>query len=225
MLLLFSLRGQTPRLEDKSDWWSLLNEDSSVPTMKKPPNKDLDSANFQILGVVLGNQFDQIAANLGRARSVQRGNASTGRQQICYVSADAQETIHLIFELGEVELAFYLFAGGADWNGSNLCRTSQKVSTTIATKAGLKLGLTRPQIEAILGEPDFASDDRLVYYREVERKTTPKEFARMRKNYSQPLSDQEAHAKFDSYTVGMYIEARLTNAQLNYLAVSRTETD
>src|SRR5271165_727837 len=85
VLLLLAFPGQSTRLEDKSDWWSLLNEDSSVPGVP-PQNKDLDAANFQILGVVLGNQLEQITAKLGRARSVQRGDGSTGREQVCYVS-------------------------------------------------------------------------------------------------------------------------------------------
>ena len=224
ILLLLASTGQAPRREDNSDWWSLLNEDFPVPAVK-PQNKDLEAVNFQILGVVLGNQLEQITAKLGRTRSVQRGDASTGREQVCYVSVDTQEKVHLIFEFGEVESAFYLFAAGADWTGSNLCRASPKVSPAIATAAGLKLGLTRAQVEAILGDPDFASDDKLVYYREVERKVSAKEFAQLRKDYPEKLTDREAHEKFDSYTVGMYVEVRLVNSQLNYLAVSRTATD
>ena len=52
----------------------------------------------------------------------------------------------------------------------------------------------------------------------------PEEFARMRKEYPEPLSDEAAHEKFDSYTEEHYIEIRLVDRRLNYLVVSRTET-
>jgi len=46
----------------------------------------------------------------------------------------------------------------------------------------------------------------------------------MRKEYPESLSDKAAHEKFDSYTEEYYIEIRLVDSRLNYLAVSRTET-
>jgi hypothetical protein len=98
------------------------------------------------------------------------------------------------------------------------------VSLTLSTASGLKLGLGRPEVESILGKPDLITGDRFVYARLVQRKTTPEEFERMRKEYSQKLSDREAHEKFDSYDVGLYIETGFSNSRLNYLVVSMTGT-
>jgi hypothetical protein len=223
IILVLGLTGQSLRIDDSRDWWSLLNENTPETTMKAG-SKALANKNFTILGLAVGTQFKEIGAKLGKAQSVQRGDGAAGRDQVCYASADSAETVHVIFEFGELASVFYLFTGGKDWKGSNLCHKSKQISSTVSTSSGLQLGLTRPQIEAILGKADFATKDKLIWNRQVEKKTTAEEFARMRKEYPEPLSDKAAHEKFDSYTEEDYIEIRLVGSRLNYLAVSRLET-
>jgi hypothetical protein len=223
IILVFGLTGQSLRIDGSSDWWSLLNENTPETTIKAG-SKALANKHFTILGIAVGTQFKEIAAKLGRAQSVQRGDASSGREQVCYASDDSTETVHVIFEFGELAPVFYLFTGGKDWKGSDLCHKSKQISRTVSTSSGLRLGLTRSQIETILGKPDFATSDKLIWNRQVEKKTTPEDFARMRKEYPEPLSDTTAHEKFDSYTQADYIEIRLVDSRLNYLAVSRLGT-
>jgi hypothetical protein len=138
------------------------------------------------------------------------------------VSAGGRQEIYLIFEFGEVESTFYLFTDGPDWNGSDRCVSSPTISASLSTAAGLRLGMPRSQLEAILGKPDAVLDGRLVYSRELNERTTPKEFEKLRKEYPQQLSDKAAHEKFDVQTVEIYIEARFANSKLAYLAVSTT---
>ncbi len=216
------LNAQTVRIKDNSDWWSLLNEKFDVPQLKVG-NQDIKTDNFQIAGITLDTQFNQIVAKLGKAVEVERGDASTGRHQLCYTSADSPGKMHLVFEFGEVESIFYLFSGGADWKGSGLCAKTKQVSMSSRTASGLRLGLTETQVVAILGKPDMAEPNRLLYSREIEHKTTPEEFQHLRKDYPESLTDQEAHEKFDSYDVQIYIEARFSHSKLSYLAVSNTE--
>lgn len=217
--------GQSTRLEDHSDWWSLLNEDA--PEMNVKSGKaGLSTRNFTIAGVSLEKDDPkQVESKLGRVKSVERGDASTGREQLCYASSKGSENLYLIFEYGEVDATFYLFAGGRSWTGREYCASTAKVSKALSTPSGLKLGLTRKQVEAILGKPDFAADGRIVYSRETERKTTVDEFQELRRDYPEQLSDQAAHEKFDLYTVETYIEARFGNTGLNYLVVSTSTTD
>jgi len=226
ILILIStvVNAQSVRFNDDSDWWSILREDNGFEVKPKPTA--LDDLSFQIAGVSLGEkQFQQLASKFGKTTEIERGDAATGRNQVCYQSAKDGKTIHLIFEFGEVEEIFYLFAGGEEWKGSDLCAKSKLVSPSLSTASGLRLGLTKSQVEAILGPPDFVSGERIVYFREVKKKTTAIEFEQMRKDYPRVLSDQEAHAKFDFFDVDMYVVAKFVNAKLNYLAVSRTETD
>lgn len=214
--------GQTVRLKDHSDWWSILNENFRAPDIKAQ-NKDIDGGHFQVAGVTMGtDQLKDLEFKLGKAKFVERGDASNGREQVCYVSADDQMKMHLIFEFGEVESTFYLFTGGSGWRGSGLCAKSKQVSTGLGTASGLKLGITRDQLEASLGRPDVIVGDRLIYSRKVDKRNTPEEFETLRKEYPDKLNDKAAHERFDFQTVVMYIEARFANSKLNYLAVSRT---
>ena len=223
VLLVGVCHAQGTRVNDNSDWWSILKEDPHGPQIK-PNNKPLNEGSFRILGVTLSEkQFEVAAARLGKAGEVGRGDAATGRHQVCYESAPEVDKIYLIFEFGEVEETFYLFADGPKWNGSDLCVKSSLITKRVATASGLKLGLTRRQVEAILGPPDHVDNDRLFYSREIQKKTSPAEFDRTRKEYPEKLSDKEAHEKFDYFDMTMYVEAHFGNSKLDYLAVSRAQ--
>src|SRR5258706_1970442 len=115
-----NLDAQTFRVEDNSDWWSINREQySGLPV--KPRRKQFDTRNFKILGLSLDTlDFDAVAAKLGRASVVERGDAATGRSQICYASTEGSEQIHLLFVFIEGHTSsFNLFRWGEDWNVSN----------------------------------------------------------------------------------------------------------
>lgn len=222
LLIRGTVKAQTVRLRDRTDWWSMNNgvfrrEDS------KARNERVASGTFEIAGVTLGSdQFGRLAATFGKAPVVMRGDASTARQQVCYESGRDSSKIYLIFEFGEDESAFYLFSDGVRWSGRQFCVTTKDVSSALATASGLKLGLTIAQVQTILGKADVAFPEKLVYFREVQEKTTPAQFKELRRDYPEQLSDRAAHEKFDYYPAQMYIEARFVKAKLEYLAVSRS---
>jgi hypothetical protein len=214
---------QTVRLSDRTDWWSINNEGFRRQEIKAR-NKNIASKTFEIAGVSLGRgQFERLAAKLGSATIIERGDASTGRQQVCYVARQGSGDMYLILEFGEDESVFYLFNNGAAWKGREFCVKANQKSIGSGTGSGLRLGLSLGQVESVLGKADAASADSLVYSREVQQKTTPIEFDRMRKEYPEQLSDTLAHQKFDYYTVEMYVEARFGKSGLNYLAVSTSD--
>lgn len=222
LCLGLSTTAQTIRMKDQSDWWSLLNERAQSPEVRSSV-LDLDPTNFEIANLHLGNVgLNDIQAKLGRTTIIERGDASTNRQQTCYRSAGDRQLVYLIFEFGEDQSTFYLFADGAPWKGKAVCTTSTQVSTALSTASGVKLGLRAEAVKAILGQPDAISADRLIYSRQIRRKSTPARFDRQRKEYPDRLSDAEAHKKFDFYTVSLYLEARFTASKLSYLAVSQS---
>ena len=194
------------RLDDDSDWWSLVRRevypDPEQIVGIKPQHTQLPASNFRILGVNVG---DSPAAALGDATEVKRGDAASGRSQRCYVSETG--TVHLIFEQGEIQNAFILFQGGPDWKGSDSCLASPKLSENIATARGLKLGMSIKEVKAILGLPNLTRADKLVYYFTFRRTPGPK--------------DPRA---VEFIEVEDYIEVHFENSRLSYLAVSRTET-
>jgi hypothetical protein len=88
------------------------------------------ASSLEILGISLLSQYlsKEFTQKLGSTQEISRGDAANGRQQSCYVSANTKTKVYLIFEFGEVTSAFYVFAGGADWNGSKYCKPSRLVS-------------------------------------------------------------------------------------------------
>ena len=226
LLPLLSVLGhaQGKYFHDSSDWWSLIRREEVPAEIVRvtPKDKPIDDASFEIAGVAIGGQqFVELARKLGKADEIQRGDAASGRRQVCYESAKGNPAVHLIFEFGEVEGTFYLFQGGADWNGSKACAKSTLISKNLMTRSGLRLGIERSRVEAILGPPDAVRADRIFYSREVRRKTTQKEFEEMRKDYPAKLSEQEAHDQFDFVEENCFIELHFRNSRLVYLAVSR----
>jgi hypothetical protein len=211
---------QNIRMKDHSDWWSILNESSRGPDIK-PSSLDLDARNFEILKLNLaGIEFDDVTRELGRTAHISRGDASTGREQACYRSANEGAPVYLIFEFGEDQSSFYLFADGGPWKGQSFCTRSKRVSEAVSTASGLRLGLRNEELEEILGKPDAIVGDKVVYSRRVKRKSAQARFERQKREYPDPLTDRQAHEKFDFYTVGIYIEGKFTNSKLTYLAVS-----
>jgi hypothetical protein len=216
--------GQAVRMDDQSDWWSIPNESSQEPEMKVR-GEALATENFQIAGASLENDNpQQVEAKLSKAKPVQRGDASTGRELLCYVSGTAREKLHLIFEYGEVDSTVYLFSGGATWKGMERCVSSPKVSRLVSTASGLRLAWRVNKHSPSWAGLIRAVADKIIYVRETQRQTTSKEFERMRREYPQPLGDGAAHEKFDFYALDSYIEARFAGARLNNLAVSTVGT-
>jgi hypothetical protein len=202
------------RLPDSSDWWSYVRQEE-MPTREphhrvKFQNRAPAVSNFQILGLTLGtDDSQQIRFKFGEAIDVERGDAASGRDQICYVAPSGNS--HLIFEFGGEEAVLYLFEGGPKWNGSELCAPSPLVSADVSMTSGLRLGLNPQQVKALLGNPNIG----------FKKKTTAKGLAQLRGD-NPNLSDAEFHKNYDYLDVEVYIEARFTSGKLNYLAVSTT---
>ena len=210
------------RLKDRTDWWSINNESFRRADVKAR-SENVASGTFEIAGVSLGSdQVRKLAIRFGKAPIVERGDASAARQQVCYVTGEDSGSMYLIFEFGEDENVFYLFSGGAAWNGRGHCVRTTQLSRSSETASGLRLGLTPAEVEATLGKADAASDGRLVYSREIQQKTTPAQFEKLREDYPGVLSDRAAHEKFDSYSMDVYIEVRFGESGLNYLTVSKS---
>jgi hypothetical protein len=214
--------GVTVHLADRSDWWSVLNENFYWP-IEKPRSEELSTDNFEIAGFTLEHDpsFRSVRGKFGRGISATRGDASTGRHQICYVS-DRKPPVRLIFEEGELNLDFYLFEEGQSWNGQALCAESSEVTSALRTKSGLGLGISPAEVEKILGKADISSATRLVYQRAVEKHTPDSKLADLRTEHPE-MSDKELEENYGSYEVELYIEARFTDGKLTYLAVSKAE--
>jgi len=218
----FAQTRETTRVNDDSDWWSIIRENSTDETLQ-PQAQDVPAANFQILGVVVGSDnLEVIQAKLGKASLVTRGDASTARAQICYTGLDRKD--HLTFEIGEVQYEFYLFSDGAKWSGSDLCTKSKLVAPGLKTLSGLHLGQTVEEVKAILGKPTSSlKNGDIVYFRQISKKTSASDLKKMREYYS-TLTEKQFHENYDFYDMSVYIVARFSRTGLVYLGVSKSDT-
>ncbi|MFZ0678545.1 hypothetical protein [Candidatus Binatus sp.] len=152
-------------MDDNSEWWSLLRgvgPDACSTLSKEKPN----AANFVIAGVDLRHDepIRDAEEKVEKTSEIMtRGDASTGRTQICFKSASEKGRFKLIFEQGEVTSVAYLIDGGADWPQSYKCVASQKISDKLATASGLHLGMTAAEVKKILGKPCIESNDSIEY--------------------------------------------------------------
>jgi hypothetical protein len=213
----------TVRLHDNSDWWSeTRNPDSDGDV--KTEKRELARTNFQVLGINLGEtMFSRAAAQFGKATTVERGDASTGRQQVCYASSGAQDRVHLIFEQGEVGYTLYVFADGPTWEGADRCFVSKAISRSLATASGLRLGMTPAQVIAILGKPTKWRENQLIYSFLVRKKTSPKDLKEARER-NPDMSEKDFQANHGYYDLGTGVVAKFVNSRLTYLAVSKVES-
>jgi len=182
-----SLRSKPFDLEDSSDWWSMNNEkEPALPV--QPIEKHFDGGHYNILGLSLDMvDSDKITAKLGKVTFVDHGDGANWRRQACYVSVGQSDRVYWVFEFAEgPSSAFDLFRGDANWNGNELCAKSKLVSKTVATTSSLKLGLSRSEVEAILGKPEATSGERIAYCRKFKRTTTRREFEKLRADYGAP---------------------------------------
>ena len=207
---------------DNSDWWSYTRR--SDVDEGKSQNREPAASNFQILGLKLDDDeiFSKATTKLGKAPIVERGDASTGRSQICYSSPAKQGKIYLVFEKGEVNEAFYMFSGGPDWQGSDLCTKSNLITKNLSVASGLHIGQTPAEVRGVLGKPSVETGNKLIYSLGVQKKSTAADFKNLKPRYPD-LSEEELHRNYEFYTLGVYIEARFRNGNLTYLAVSETE--
>jgi hypothetical protein len=225
MLLVGQDKNQLVSLQDNSDWWSVGSQNFNTPHFK-PSGTDLAAENFAIAGLALDlddrDPLQAASRKFGSAITVARDQTGSGREQICYVSSQDPST-HLIFEAGELDLVFYLFASGQHWNGEDLCTKSNGVTEALRTDSGLGLGITPADLQRILGKPDFSDGARFIYERQIKKTFSTAELAKFRKGHPEiPESEfKEFEETHRSYALEIYIEARFTNSRLNYLMVLR----
>lgn len=221
--LALTSQEKSTRIDDDSDWWSIIRQNDDAPRIE-PRQEDTPSSAFRVLNVTIGDdEIPQVINKLGQTTIVHRGDASTGREQVCYVSATTQN-VYLAFESGEVQYAFYLFSDGPDWNGRDACLSSKRVSSALTTSLGLHLGQNPSEIEAVLGAPTVRQKDRFIYFRSARKKTPPKQLLELRK-YHSDLSSRKFLEYYEYFDLTVHIEIEFANSKMTYLAVSKSETN
>ena len=122
-----------------------------------------------------------------------------------------------------MSFSYYLFLGGPDWSGSDSCAPSKLVTKSSALASGIHLGQSPAQILAILGKPSLHRRDELIYSFMAEKKNSAESLELVRKN-NPGISEDDLHKNYNSYTLGVDIDAKFKANKLIYLAISKSET-
>jgi hypothetical protein len=191
---------------------------------------ELSPGNFRIAGIDLAREqdaLDQAARVLGTVETKATGDASNFEETACYWSADSDDPTVLLLGKGEVDYFFNLMSRDTVRNQTQYCLPSLKISRSLSTGSGLRLGETPDQVIAILGLPTRRSRNTtlgamvLAYDFETTKKTAPLDLARFRQK-NPDMSEHDLEANFGSYSLGESIKATFERGTLSELWVDWT---
>lgn len=236
LCLCFFLSTAVPRQQVPPDVTPPAKSDTYAVTIagtkQRVQRRQIASANFRISGVDLASGEDLLrsaAKMLGMSPIESSGDASTGSNEACYQSARDGDNTHLVFGQGELDVWFTLSSDGSAWQREHGCRRSEKITREIATESGLRLGLSKQQVLAVLGSATDKQQNRrqhaetLTYSLQSKGKTDPQKLARWWQQEikkSPNANHREFLKNYDFYTLEVYISARFVNHSLTQLHVS-----
>ena len=140
-------------------------------------DKTLDKSNLTILGLVVGNCTSlDVYSKLGPSIPF-KDDAKPDVTQVCYVSNQDETLILFSFENSQCS-RFRLMAPKNKFHKWHFCEKSPLVSKHLATESGLKLGISKSRMKAILGDPKHESDETLDYVYEWKQKMNQAEIER-----------------------------------------------
>ncbi len=170
----------------------------------------LDPGNFEILGIRLGTSTIQdLKQTLGQAPAMKAKDPENSL--MCYASPGPDRTV-LQFENWTDPIEFRLFKGSPEL--VTKCLPTDHVSASISTMSGLRLGLGRDAVVALLGQPQKIHAGRWSYESSSVRPLTTDEKARASKLKSPP-SSVEVYEKID---------LELANSVVTKIDVVRSES-
>jgi len=135
----------------------------------------IDPGNFEILGLRLGTStIGDLKQILGPATPTKAKDPENSL--MCYASPGPDRTV-LQFENWTDPIEFRLFKGSAELVKE--CLPTDRVSASISTASGLRLGLGRDQVVALLGQPPKVKVGHWSYESSTVRPLTADEKARV----------------------------------------------
>jgi hypothetical protein len=152
----------------------------------------IDAKNFEILGISLASStIEEVKHILGPAS--ERTSTNPGNTVMCYAAPGNGRTI-LEFENWTDPTEFRLFHGSTEEVA--LCALSPKISDSLSTASGLKLGMSQRQVVTILGRPPKRHGNRVLYESPRLRPLTFEERKRANETYPVPKT-VEVYEKID----------------------------
>ena len=132
-------------------------------------DKTLDESNLTILGLIIGDSASQdIYSKFGPGIAF-KDTAEADETQVCYVS-DKDETL-ILFSFKNFQCSrIRLLSQKKKFYKWHFCEKSPLVSRHLSTESGIKLGMSKSELKAILGAPHSESDENMSYAYEWKQK-------------------------------------------------------
>jgi len=110
-------------------------------------------------------------------------------EEVCYLAGTGQTRV--VFEAGPGTclVGFRVIAGSLRPPCYRGCPRASQVTGDVQTEGGLKLGLTREQLIALLGPPKEIRGDKLSFEWESRQAMTKEEEERESKTFNSPVTD------------------------------------
>jgi hypothetical protein len=166
----------------------------SAATRAAPEGPKLDSKNFEVLGIRLGgSEIGDVERILGPAPVRQAIHIEEASR--CYASRANDWTILEFDNWLTNVVEFRIYQGSPQ--SINQCAKSSLVSNSLSTASGLKLGMSRREVVALLGPPSKMEGDDLIYESSSDRPPTPEEVKRFNDGFSTPPSLINIYERID----------------------------
>jgi hypothetical protein len=128
----------------------------------------------------------------------------------------------VVFEAGELgagrELTdFSVIAKKVDFRNRDLCTKSSHVSVSVGTEGGIRLGLSRKQVKAMLGTPTEEDDRRLFYVFRIRRRMSEEEIEAITRVEKSPPQDPYVD-------ISSYVEAIFWKSRIISITITKIET-
>jgi len=145
-------------------------------------DKTLDKSNLTILGVVIGDCTSlDVYSKLGPSIPF-KDDTKPDVTQVCYLSNQDETLILFSFENSQCS-RFRLMTPKNKFHKWHFCEKSPLVSKHLATASGLKLGISKSRMKAILDAPQKEADESINYVYEWKQKMNKAEIERASQHF------------------------------------------
>ncbi len=183
-----------------------------------PTKKPINDAHLTLLNFTIGKEtIKEIQKQLGKSKEIRNEDCSAVR--ICYRSRN--DGAFIVFESGAMGgwndlTSFYLTSKRKYITDPKSCKEII-IRNKLQTRSELKIGMSKQEIEDILGVPNKRISNDFFYVYESMRRMTDAEIKRMMAQW--PNVVEEPY-----FSVESFIHAKFEKGRLFYLSISSTES-